>query len=190
MRTLALLTGVAVAGLLATPASAGVQVVGSSVGYSCFQAAETSNDSKDALVNCDFAIKSGLLSYRDTVATFVNRGIVKINRESYQEAIRDFDRAIAMDPNQAESYLNKGSALLRMGASPSLAVPLMTEALERNTRRPELAYYGRAIAHELAGDVQSAYYDYKRAQEAAPHWKDPAEELTRFQVRPASSARF
>lgn len=191
MKTLAIVAGAAVAaGLLATPAAAGVQVVGTSVGYSCFRAAEANNDSKDALDSCDFALKSGQLGFRDTVATYVNRGIVKINRESYREAIRDFDRAIAMDPDQAESYLNKGSALLRMGASPSLAIPLMTEALERNTRRPELAYFGRAIAHEIAGDVQSAYYDYKRAQQAAPDWKDPAAELSRFQVRPASSARF
>jgi tetratricopeptide (TPR) repeat protein len=191
MKTLALLTGATIAaGLLAAPAAAGVQVVGNSVGYACYQAAEHSDSSKPALESCDFALKSGLLSHRDTVATHVNRGIVRINREDYQDAIRDFDRAIALDPDQPESYLNKGSALLRMGADAKLAIPLMTEALERKTRRPELAYFGRAIAHEVSGDIQSAYHDYKRAQQAAPEWKDPAQELSRFQVRPATGSRL
>jgi tetratricopeptide (TPR) repeat protein len=72
-----------------------------------------------------------------------------------------------------------------MGASTSEAIALFDEALRRNTRRPELAYFSRGIAHEVAGNLQQAYLDYRRAQELAPRWDQPAREMSRFQVRKA-----
>ena len=47
-------------------------------------------------------------------------------------AIADFDRAIALDPNQPEAYLNKGAALIRLN-NPTEALRLFTVALEHNT---------------------------------------------------------
>lgn len=169
--------------LVAGPAAAGVVVIGSSPGRACYEAARSGDSSRDALAICDNALASGLMDSGDQVATFVNRGIVKILRGTYDLAISDFDRAIALDPRQPESYLNKGSALLRSGARAGDAIPLFSEALQRKTKRPELAYFGRAIAYEETGDVKSAYLDYRRAQEADPRWEQPAEELKRFQVR-------
>lgn len=169
--------------LFATPAIASVIVIGNSPGHGCYVSAKAQNGSNVALEDCNKAMKSGLLSRDDTVATYVNRGIVKLWGKDHRGAVADFDRAIAMDPREAESYLNKGSAYLRMKASPIEAIALFSEALERKTDRPELAYFGRAIAHEVAGDMKAAYLDYRRAQAAAPEWGDPARELSRFQVR-------
>ena len=50
----------------------------------------------------------------------------------------------------------------------SAALPLFTAALERNTSRPELAHYGRAIANETLGNTRAAYDDYRRASELRP----------------------
>ena len=69
-----------------------------------------------------------------------------------------------------------------MGASTSVAIALFNEALARNTSRPELAYFSRGVANEVAGNLTEAYRDYKRAQELAPRWDLPGEELSRFQV--------
>jgi tetratricopeptide (TPR) repeat protein len=179
---------VILAGLAATPAVASIMVVGNTLGASCYQAARSQSGSDEALSICDRAFKEGEMNFHDTVATHVNRGIVNVYRKDYQSAVADFDRAIAMNPNEPESYLNKGSTLLRMGAGANQAIPLLNESLERNTRKPELAYFSRAIAHEISGDVQSAYADYKRAQELAPRWAQPSRELSRFQVRRASAS--
>lgn len=168
---------------LAGPAGASVVVLGNSIGHSCYQAALDRNRSDLALKSCDDALESGQMSFHDIVATFVNRGIVKLHREDYRPALADFDHAIALDPAEPESYLNKGSALLRMGADPRQAIALFDEALERNTTRPELAYFSRAIAHEVSGDLQQAYNDYRRAQLAAPKWQEPGRELSRFQIK-------
>ena len=96
-------------------------------------------------------------------------------------AIADFDRAIELDPNQAEAYLNKGAALLRR-ENPGEAMNLFTIALERNTTRPALAHYGRAIANETLGNLGAAYRDYTAAARIDPEWNQPRQELTRFRV--------
>jgi Flp pilus assembly protein TadD len=61
-------------------------------------------------------------------------------------------------------------------------VNLFTVALERNTTRPAVAHYGRAVAQEELGNVAAAYRDYRRASELAPNWREPRIELTRFRV--------
>lgn len=176
------------AGFAAAPASASLIVVGNSLGAACYHAARDGSSADASVVTCDKALAEGRLNSRDTVATFVNRGIVNVYRKEYVRAVADFDRAIALDPNEPESYLNKGSTLLRMGAGSSEAIELLNASLERNTRKPELAYFSRAIAHEVAGDAQSAYHDYRRAQQANPDWEQPGRELSRFQVRRAGSS--
>ena len=67
-----------------------------------------------------------------SVATHVNRGILRLRRGLVDEAVADFDRAIALDPEQPEAYLNKGAALIRR-QNPAEALQLFTVALERNT---------------------------------------------------------
>ena len=174
----------------AAPAAASVVVVGGSAGESCYQAAKARDGSRQALRYCDEALQSGALIGSDLVATFVNRGVVKLVGARYDDAIADFDQAMALDPSEPEAYLNKGSALLRKNASKQQAISLFSGALERKTRRPELAYYARAVAHEETGNIKAAYFDYQRAQEAAPRWELPALELRRFQVRPASGTKL
>ncbi len=169
-------------GLMSSAASAGVVVVGTSPARGCYDSARAENGSNEALKGCNMAFESGMLSFYEIVATHVNRGIVRLFGGDTLGAIVDFDRAIALDASEAESYLNKGAAYLKLERNAE-ARALFDEALQRRTKRPELAYFGRAIANETTGNIRAAYMDYQRAQAAAPSWGDPARELTRFQVR-------
>lgn len=166
----------------AAPAVAGVMVIGNSSARMCYEAADSTSSAVRALDYCDNALSEGALSDRDRVATLVNRGIIKMRKGDYDAAIVDFDSAIAQDNQQAEAYLNKGVALLRGSTNYAKAVPLFTTALEKNTRRPELAYLGRGMAHEMNGQIKAAYLDYKKAQALAPEWDEPAMELARFKI--------
>ena len=121
------------------------------------------------------------MSAHDTVATHVNRGILRLRRNQIDAAIADFDQAIRLDPRQPEAYLNKGAALIRLN-NPTEALRLFTVAIEYHTRRPEIAHFGRAIANESLGNVRAAYDDYRRASELDPDWSDPQTELRRFRV--------
>jgi Tfp pilus assembly protein PilF len=87
------------------------------------------------------------------------------------------------DPNEAEAYLNKGFALLRLADADQQARAMFDSALQKRTRRPELAYYGRAVVNELTGQVRAAYADYQQASRLDPSWKDPKADLARFSVK-------
>ena len=178
--------------LVAEPAAApaSVMVIGNSPGFSCYALARSKDGSREALERCNEAFEAGALTFDDEVATYVNRGIVRLYGRDHQGAIADFDKAISLNPEQPESYLNKGAALVRMGASPSQAIAMFNEALARKTSRPELAYFSRGVAYEVAGNLSAAYRDYKRAQELAPRWDRPGEELSRFQVTRVSKQKM
>jgi tetratricopeptide (TPR) repeat protein len=169
---------------LAVPAGAAVTVLGSSSARLCYEAADAHiMPTRDSLVRCDQALSEENLTDYDMVATYVNRGIIKLRLGNNDLAIADFDAALARDPNQAEAYLNKGVALLRKPDGWAQAVPLFDTAIAKNTRRPALAYYGRGVANELAGHVKEAYFDYREASRIEPNWRDPKAELARFSVR-------
>lgn len=172
----------AILAAVSVPALGAVTIVGSTSARMCFEAADspmmpTIRDMR----YCDEAFAQGGMSEHDTVATYVNRGILKLRRNQVDAAITDFDHAIRLDPRQPEAYLNKGAALMRINDA-NEALRLFTAALEYNTRRPEIAHYGRAIANETLGNVREAYEDYRRASELDPDWADPQTELRRFRV--------
>lgn len=166
----------------AAPAPAAVFVVGNSDARLCYEAADSSLlPQVGDIRRCDEALRHENLSGYETVATHVNRGILRLRRGLTDAAVADFDRAIALDPAQPEAYLNKGAALIRR-QNPAEALQLFTVALERNTSRPAIAHYGRAVANEALGNLAAAYRDYRRASELDPDWADPRTELTRFTV--------
>jgi len=164
------------------PASASVVSLGGGFARACYVAAEAQNSSAITLRDCDLALAEQSLDARDIVATHVNRGILRMLGDNKIGAEADFRRAIELDPNEPEAWLNYG--ILRLNQKNSAAAIQMFErALALQTRRPELAYFGRALANEDRGNVRAAYVDLKRAQMLAPKWALPAEELSRYQVR-------
>lgn len=170
--------------LVASPAAGAVTVLGNSSARLCYEAAEARGSPSINLVRmCDQAMSEEGLSDYDLVATLVNRGILKARLGNLNEAIVDYDAALDRDPNEAEAYLNKGFALLHLPDAAQQARPMFDNALAKRTRRPELAYYGRAVANELTGEVRAAYEDYRQASLLNPKWQDPKAELARFSVK-------
>ncbi len=166
----------------AAPVAASVIVIGNTDARLCFEAADSplQPQARD-FRRCDEALLRENLTRYETVATHVNRGILHLRRGRVEVAIADFDAAVRIDPEQPEAYLNKGAALIRR-ENPGEAVGLFTVALERNTSRPAIAHYGRAVANEQLGNLRAAYSDYQRASELDPDWADPRADLRRFRV--------
>ena len=176
------LASAALVALISAPAVASVVSIGSTSASLCYQSADSPAEPAFADVRvCDTALNEEGLTGRDRVATYVNRGILRLRRNEIALAIGDFDRALALDPNQPEAYLNKGAAMIKQ-RNPSAALGLFTMAIDRHTSRPELAHYGRAIANEALGNASQAYRDYRRASELDPDWAEPRTELARFRV--------
>lgn len=177
-------TAVALLGIIVASggAMAATTVIGGGLARSCYEAALFDRATQESMSVCNRALSEEALTQHDRVATHVNRGILKLQLRHIDSAIDDFDRATALDPTEPEAYLNKAVALMTREEGWREAIPLFDAAIEKDTRKPELAYFGRAIANERAGDVKAAYLDYKRAAAVAPEWDDPVKELARFQV--------
>jgi tetratricopeptide (TPR) repeat protein len=176
----------AVAGLAGvtamSPADAGTFSTGNSVARDCWQAAEARDFDRIALYHCNLALAEEGLDAQNRAATHVNRGILYMRGRNYVSAERDFRRAMALDQSNPEAYLNMAISHLRQNEPDPSVMPMIEKALELNTKEQALAYYSRAMVHERVGNIRAAYADYKRAQELAPDWDDPAEDLKRFAV--------
>lgn len=170
--------------LAALPAAATASVVTMGSGYaeSCYHAADARIAGQPEMAACNRALTEQALALDDRVATYVNRGILHLLRTDTKQANADFDAALALNPNQAEAWLNKAIVHARFGR-PVDAMPMVQKALELKTRRAALAYFVRAMAHEDSGNVTAAYHDLRRAQALEPGWKEPEIELRRFQVK-------
>jgi len=170
--------------LLAPPVTAEAQPVtsvGNSPARSCFEAARMHRRDHGALDACNRAFQSRL-SLPDTVATHVNRGVVHTYRGDHASALRDFDRAIDLNSDEPESFLNKGLLLLRAEGRQSDVLTLMNSAIQKNTRKPAVAYFARAMANERLGNLVAAYHDYKQAAALDQEWQLPAAQLRRLHV--------
>ena len=182
----ALVLAVSAAAASATlPASASpsVMTIGGSFAEGCFEAAKNRNASMDTLRTCDYAIAAQPLTPKDTLATYVNRGILRMIRKDYTGAQADFTAATTMDPTRSEPWMNLAYLRLKQGRSAE-ALPLFSRAIELGTEVPELAYFGRGLAQEDLGNIKAAYMDLRQAAELRPTWNEPAREFARFQVRP------
>lgn len=160
-----------------------ITLYGTSNGRMCFEAALLRRNTAESLDICNTAL-SEPMSQHDVVATYVNRGIIKMLAGDREAAVVDYDRAIALDPEQGDAYLNKGMAILHSDKNGAASIELFTMALDKGTKRQAIAYYGRGIANELAGNVREAYADYVQATTLEPTWEDPKTELARFKVVP------
>lgn len=174
--------GVAAAGMFASAAGAGVAVIGTSAARSCYESAERTSSAD--ITSCNAALADPMLTAADRVATYVNRGILLRRGGATGAAVADFDRAIALDPGEAEAWLNKALVTVNEddAATATASIPLFDAAIERQTLKPALAYYGRGRAKEIGGRIPDAYRDYRRAAELAPEWSLPQEDLARFRV--------
>lgn len=168
---------------VAAPADAAVTVLGNSFARTCYDAASSRFGGTESIPDCDLALTREVLNEADVVATYVNRGILKLRRSDVDGAIADFNSAIRLDPDEPEAYLNKGMAVLKLPGGEDEAIGLFDSALAKKTRRPAIAYFGRAVAHELNGRLKEAYRDFRQASALEPKWRDPRKELARFTVR-------
>lgn len=177
------LTAAAAVALLgmAGPAWAAVTVIGGGLAEVCSRSALAGLfDTRDEEV-CTEALEQELLAPRDRAGTYVNRGVMKLRRKSFQAALDDFDLAIRYKPDLGEIYVNRGAALVGSRRYGEGLVEL-NKGLELGLEEPAKAYYNRALAHEGLNDMKAAYFDYLKAVELEPDWDAPKQQLTRFHV--------
>lgn len=181
--------GIASAAMLAAlPASAAVTVLGQGLSQACYKAAEFNGNPETGIATCTTALDQQALAPKDRAATYINRGILRARSGDLTAALVDYDAGLKLNPQLGEGYIDRGAAFIAMKRYKA-ALADIDKGLSLGTKKPHIAYYDRAIAHEALGDIKAAYQDYKQAVELAPDFQLAIRQLKRFKVvrKPATN---
>ena len=108
----------------------------------------------------------GVPKYEDAVLD----GVSSLNRGKPERALKDFNRAIDLDPSRPDGYLGRANTLNTMGR--------FEEALVDYNRVIEMeptlanAWINRGIAHSQLGQYEKAIADYEKGLELDPEIDD------------------
>jgi tetratricopeptide (TPR) repeat protein len=156
------------AATLASDAFAGsTTIIGTTNAQRCYQYATSDTMSYAGLDACDAAIKEEALSKGDLAATLVNRGMLLARRGRFDAAVRDYDRAIEIDPALVHGLINRANALTRLKRFDDALVDY-EQALFYSQGRDALLFYNRSLAYEKLGRKAEAREDLVRALQLQP----------------------
>lgn len=81
----------------------------------------------------------------------------------YDEAVADYDKSLAIEPNHAVTLNNRAWALYKMGRVGD-ALPDVEKSLRRDNSSPH-AFDTRAHLRQARGEADGAYRDYRKAMD-------------------------
>ena len=97
-------------------------------------------------------------------------GVSSLNMNNPEEALKDFDRAVKIDPNRADGYLGRANTLNTMGRYGE-SLDDYDRAIDINPKLAN-AYVNRAIAYSHLGEYEKAIADYEKGLELDPKIDD------------------
>ena len=172
------------AGLVAAAASANAQVVitmGNGMAHDCYMHAKAATQLREGVGICDLALMQEALTKRDRAGTYDNRGVMHDMLGHTEDAARDFNAAITLDPDLGDPYVNLGAMLIKKGQHQE-ALDQINKGMDLGMAFPHIGYYDRAIAEQMLGRYKDAYYDYKKVLELEPNFAMASERLKDFVV--------
>ena len=122
------------------------------------------NDPEGAVEDYSLAI-NGLDDVSNIL--FVNRAVVQIQLENFEESLFDLEAALKRDPKDFEALSTRGDAYAAMGSF-DLAIEDYNQALSINPQ-DERALNNRANAFKIIGNREAALADYSRAIAIKPN---------------------
>ena len=160
-----------------------LQVIGgNSLAKDCYEvsslASLNGSASRVDLDVCTRAITDGGLKKKDLVATYVNRGIIYVAMQDFPSAARDYERAIGLSSNVAESYVNRGN-LWFLAKRFDEAIQDYERALQLDFSKTHIALLNRGMAKESLGELKEAQQDYLAALNLVEGWPTALAKLER-----------
>lgn len=104
---------------------------------------------------------------KDNAALYYNQGVARYEKGDYAEAIKDYTKAIELNPRYADAHYNRGIAYDDKGEY-DRAIKDYTKAIELNPGYAD-AYVNRGIAYGRKGEYDQAISDFNEAIEIDPN---------------------
>lgn len=121
------------------------------------------------IVACTAVISAGLAEKNDLAAAFKSRGSAYDAKTQYDKAIEDYDRAIAINPNDADIFNDRGTSQRALGHY-DLAIADFDRATAINPSNAS-ALSNRCFAKAVAGQAEQSLVDCDQSLRLRP--KDP-----------------
>jgi tetratricopeptide (TPR) repeat protein len=121
-------------------------------------------------------------SVQETVRAHLDHGRACLDKGKYDDAIADYDKAIALDPNVALAYTIRAVAYGIKGDL-DRAIADLDKAITLNPN-DATAYTIRGNAYYVKGDYDRAIADYRKALEINPSDQKARNKLKRLGVTP------
>ena len=121
-------------------------------------------------------------SVQETVRAHLDHGRACLDKGKYDDAIADYTKAIALDPNFALAYTNRGLAYAKKGdVDRAIADYDKAIALDPNF---VLAYFNRGVVYYEKGNKEQTIADFRKALEINPSDQDAKDNLKALGVTP------
>jgi TolB-like protein/Flp pilus assembly protein TadD len=91
-----------------------------------------------------------------------------LHQQQYEDAIAEAQRAIALDPNDADSYVSLAASLSLAGKAEE-ALDWVDRAMRRNPHYPAHYLYQHGLAHFVMGEFAQAAISLEKANALNPH---------------------
>ncbi len=114
------------------------------------------------------------LELDETLASdvYVNRGVAYLAADEIQRAIKDFDRALLIEPDDPTALANRGLAKARSGTLSEGLIDL-DAAIAIAPRNFFFGFMTRGLVRALAGQLEGSLEDYGRANRIRPDRVEP-----------------
>lgn len=140
---------------------------------------EHMNPSRSDLDPCTRALEGVHLTRRDRAATHINRGILLSRFERYQDALNDYNEALAI-VELPQAWNGKGN-LYYLAERYDEAIAAYERSLALDLPQPHVAHYNLGLVYERTGDDAAAQRSYEMALELMPDWQPAADRLQQLQ---------
>ncbi len=117
---------------------------------------------------CSAIIDAGTASREIVANAYINRGVAYDSKGEYDRAIEDYDKAIALNPNDASFYYNRGNTYDYKGEY-DRAITDYDQAIALD---PKLApaYGNRGLVYARKGENDRAIMDFNKAIALEPEY--------------------
>lgn len=110
------------------------------------------------------------LATQTKVEDFHKQGVNRVQKKDYKGALKDFNKALQINPNFTEAYCDRGVARFFLGDTKG-AIDDWSQTLQIDPNHAE-AYDRRGNARSELGDYQGGIKDYTQAVQVDPNYAE------------------